>query len=198
MSKSMIQKSFTVVSILTLAVCIAFSLYAYNRQLFTSQAALQAYITGFGITGALVFMLFQAVQVVLPILPGGLGCLGGVLLFGPWKGLAYNYIGICVGSIAAFFIAKNFGKPIMYSLFNAKTITKYEKWTGSDSKFTKLFAAAIFLPVAPDDFLCYLAGTTQMGWKKFAAIILLGKPFSIALYSLGLYTGLQHVAALIH
>jgi uncharacterized membrane protein YdjX (TVP38/TMEM64 family) len=53
-----------------------------------------------------------------------------------------------------------------------KTITKYEKWTGSDSKFTKWFAIAIFLPVAPDDFLCYLAGTTRMGWKKFTTIIL--------------------------
>lgn len=198
MSKSMIQKSFTAVSVLTLIACIAFSLYAYNRQLFTSQAALQAYITGFGIAGALIFILFQAVQVVLPILPGGLGCLAGVLLFGPWTGLAYNYIGICIGSITAFFIAKNFGKPVLHSLFNEKTITKYEKWTGNDSKFTKWFAIAIFLPVAPDDFLCYLAGTTQMGWRKFTSIILLGKPFAIALYSLGLYTGLQHVAALIH
>ena len=159
---------------------------------------MQAYITGFGIAGALIFILFQAVQVVLPILPGGLGCLAGVLLFGPWTGLLYNYIGICIGSIAAFFIARNFGKPILYSLFNEKTITKYEKWIGSDSKFTKWFAIAIFLPVAPDDFLCYLAGTTRMDWKKFTTIILLGKPFAIALYSLGLYTGLQHVAALIH
>ena len=198
MSKSMIQKSFTAISILGLIACIVFSLYAYNRQLFTSQSALQAYITGFGIAGALIFILFQAVQVVLPILPGGLGCLAGVLLFGPWTGLAYNYIGICIGSIGAFFIARNFGKPILYSLFNEKTITKYEKWTGSDSKFTKWFAIAIFLPVAPDDFLCYLAGTTRMGWKKFTTIILLGKSFAIALYSLGLYTGLQHVAALIH
>lgn len=198
MSKSMIQKSFTTVSVLGLIACIVFSLYAYNRQLFTSQAALQAYITGFGIAGTLIFILFQAVQVVLPILPGGLGCLAGVLLFGSWTGLAYNYIGICIGSIVAFFIARNFGKPILYSFFNEKTITKYEKWTGSDSKFTKWFAIAIFLPVAPDDFLCYLAGTTRMGWKKFTTIILLGKPFAIALYSLGLYTGLQHAAALIH
>lgn len=192
------HKSFAVVSVLSLAVCIAFSLYAYNRQLFTSQAALQSYITGFGIAGALIFILFQAVQVVLPILPGGLGCLAGVLLFGPWKGFVYNYIGICIGSIAAFFIARNFGKPVLYALFNEKTITKYEKWTGSDSKFTKWFAIAIFLPVAPDDFLCYLAGTTQMGWKKFASIILLGKPFSISLYSLILYTGFRHIVSLIH
>lgn len=198
MSKSLTRRALGVCSLLSLLVCIVVSVYAYHLHLFTSQQALQAYIAGFGIAGVLIFILFQVVQVVIPILPGGLGCLGGVLLFGPWAGLFYNYIGICVGSVAAFFIARNCGKPILYSLFNEKTIAKYEKWTGSNSKFTKWFAIAIFLPVAPDDFLCYLAGTTQMDWKKFTSVILLGKPFAIALYSLSLNLVLQQIVSLVH
>lgn len=59
-----------------------------------------------------------------------------------------------------------------------------------------LFAAAIFFPVAPDDFLCYLAGTTPMRLGRFTSIILLGKPASIALYSLGLNVVFQQAAAL--
>lgn len=198
MPKNLARKTISVCSALSLVVCIVFSVYAYNQHLFTSQKALQAYITGFGIMGALVFIAFQAIQVVIPILPGGLGCLGGVLLFGPWTGFFYNYIGICAGSIVAFFIARNFGKPVLYSIFNEKTITKYEAWTGNESKFAKWFAIAIFLPVAPDDFLCYLAGTTQMSWKRFTAIILLGKPAAIALYSLGLNMVLQQIVSLVH
>lgn len=46
-------------------------------------------------------------------------------------------------------------------------IEKYDGWTQKDGKFLKLFALAIFFPVAPDDFLCYLAGTTKMTWKQF-------------------------------
>ncbi|MCI1959135.1 MAG: VTT domain-containing protein [Clostridia bacterium] len=198
MSGNITSKVFTAFSFLSLAACIIFSLYAYHKQLFTSQTELQTYIMGFGVASALIFIVFQVVQVVLPILPGGLSCLGGVLLFGPWVGLLYNYVGICIGSIAAFFIARNCGKPILYSLFNEKTIKKYEKWTGEGSKFNKWFAIAIFIPIAPDDFLCYLAGTTQMNWKKFIAIILLGKPFAIASYSLFLYTGLKHIITFIH
>jgi uncharacterized membrane protein YdjX (TVP38/TMEM64 family) len=198
MPKSLARNTIRICSVLSLVVCIAFSVYAYNRHLFTSQAALEAYIAGFGAIGALIFIAFQAVQVVIPILPGGLGCLGGVLLFGPWTGFLYNYIGICAGSIAAFFIARSCGKPILYSLFNEKTIAKYETWTGNKSKFAKWFAIAIFLPVAPDDFLCYLAGTTQMSWKEFTAIILLGKPAAIALYSLGLNMILQQIVSLVH
>lgn len=198
MTTSLTRKLLNYISLITLAACIVFSIYAYNRHLFTSQEALQAYIVGFGVAGAAVFILFQAVQVVFPVLPGGLGCLAGVLLFGPWMGLLYNYIGICIGSMAAFFIARCFGQTVLRSLFNDKTIRKYEKWTGSGSRFTWWFAIAIFLPVAPDDFLCYLAGTTRMDWKTFAAVILLGKPFAIALYSLGLYLGLQRLLPLVH
>ena len=32
--------------------------------------------------GGLLFVAFQMVQVVVPVLPGGLGCLVGVVLFG--------------------------------------------------------------------------------------------------------------------
>ena len=75
---------------------------------------------------------------------------------------------------------------MLHLLFSEKTIEKYRHWTEERDRFAKLFALAIFFPVAPDDFLCYLAGTTEMSWRKYTAIILLGKPFAIALYSLGL------------
>ena len=52
--------------------------------------------------------------------------------------------------------------------------------------FDRFFAAAIFFPAAPDDLLCFLAGVTRMRFRKFLLIILLGKPLSIALYSMGL------------
>ncbi len=180
---------------LGMALCILFVSFGIHQRIFTSQEALQAFVEGAGPFGAAAFILFQAVQVVLPILPGGLGCLAGVLLFGPWWGFVYNYTGICLGSVAAFLLAKRYGRPILGLLFRQETIRKYEVWTGRH--FTRLFAAAIFFPVAPDDFLCWLAGTTPMSLRTFSAIILLGKPAAIALYSLGLTAVFQWVAGTI-
>ena len=80
---------------------------------------------------------------------------------------------------------------LLYKMFPGKMIEKYLTWTELKGRFLKLFTLAIFLPVAPDDFLCYLAGTTNMTWKQFVTVIFLGKPFSIALYSLGLTTLFQ-------
>lgn len=174
------------VSLAGFAICVLVALWGWKTGVLTSQERLQALVSSFGMAGALLFTVFQAVQVVVPILPGGLGCLAGVLLFGPVWGFAYNYVGICVGSLLAFGVARNCGKPLLPLLFSEKTIEKYSRWTGEKDRFARLFTLAIFLPVAPDDFLCYLAGTTEMTWRRYTAIIFLGKPFAIALYSLGL------------
>lgn len=197
MSKSVEKTALRAASLCGLVICVITAVWAWRAGLLTSQERLQALVAGCGAAGALVFVAFQAVQVVVPILPGGLGCLAGVLLFGAVNGFLYNYIGICVGSLMAFAIARNCGKPLLGLLFSEKTIAKYSAWTEDNGRFARLFAWAIFLPVAPDDFLCYLAGTTEMSWRRFTAIILLGKPFAIAMYSLGLTVVWQHVTAML-
>ena len=158
---------------------------------------MQQFVNRFGMIGALIFVLIQIVQVVFPIIPGGISCLAGVLLFGAVPGFFYNYIGISVGSCIAFGIARSLGRPVLYKMFPGKMIEKYLTWTELKGRFLKLFALAIFLPVAPDVFLCYLAGISKMTVRKFAIIILLGKPLAILLYSMGVYQLLQRAWALL-
>ena len=174
------------VSIVGFIICVAVAAWGWQTGVLTSQERLQAMVESFGLAGGVLFTVFQAVQVVIPILPGGLGCLVGVLLFGPIWGFAYNYAGICIGSLMAFAVARSCGRPLLSLLFSEKTIEKYDHWTTERNRFARLFALAIFMPVAPDDFLCYLAGTTDMSWRRYTAIILLGMPFAIELFSLGL------------
>lgn len=186
MSRPVERTVLRAMSLIGFSLCVLVAVWGWRTGVLTSQERLQALVSSFGVAGALLFTVFQAVQVVVPILPGGLGCLAGVLLFGPVRGFAYNYVGICAGSLLAFGVARNCGKPLLSLLFSEKTIEKYSRWSEERDRFARLFALAIFLPVAPDDFLCYLAGTTDMTWRRYTAIILLGKPFAIALYSLGL------------
>ena len=197
MTQPMEKTMLRVVSLAGFVLCLLAALWGWQTGVLTSQERLHALVAGCGAAGALLFVVFQAVQVVVPVLPGGLGCLAGVLLFGPVEGFLYNYIGICLGSLLAFAVARNCGKPLLSLLFSQRTIDRYSRWTEEKGRFSRLFAWAIFFPVAPDDFLCYLAGTTEMTWRRFTAIILLGKPFAIALYSLGLTMVWEHVVSLL-
>lgn len=184
-------------TVLSLLGCMVFIAYGVHTKIFYSESALQGFFFRFGGWAPLLFIVFQAVQVIIPVIPGGLGCLGGVLIFGPVMGFVYNYVGICIGSIAAFLLAKRYGTPIVQSLFPPKLYRKYMSWTEKNKNFDKLFTIAIFMPVAPDDFLCYLAGTTKMTLQKFTAVIIFGKPMAIALYSFGLSVLSHNVMALL-
>ena len=179
MSRGVEKTALQAASLFGLILCVLTGIWAWQAGLLTSQERLQAFVASCGAAGGLLFVAFQMVQVVVPVLPGGLGCLVGVVLFGPVMGFVYNYVGICIGSLLA--------------LFSEKLIAKYSDWTERNDRFARLFALAIFFPVAPDDFLCYLAGTTSMTWRRFTTIILLGKPLSIALYSLGLTVLFQQI-----
>ena len=200
-SASADNKTVTIISriltILLLAGCTVLGIVGYRKGIFSSVDALQSWINSFGIWAPLIFIVLQAVQVIIPIIPGGVTLLGGVLLFGPWWGFWYNYIGICIGSFAVFAISRIYGKPLMYKLFKPESIEKYEHWTSNHGRFAKLFAIAIFLPGAPDGLICYLAGTTEMTWKVYSLIILLAKPLSIALYSLLYILGINSLSELI-
>lgn len=168
----------------------AFVVYGFRTGLFQDKKAMEAFVQQGGIWGPVLFVLIQIVQVVIPIIPGGISCAAGVILFGAWQGFFYNYIGIVIGSLINFYLARRYGQCFVKFFVKEETYDKYTKWLDKGKKFDKFFALAIFFPVAPDDFLCMLAGLTKMSWKKFSAIILLGKPASIALYSMALvYAG---------
>ena len=109
------QNLFKIISTIGLLCSVILCVYGWRSGVFTSQEKLQELIDGFGIAGPFVFILFQIVQVIIPILPGGVSCLAGVVLFGAWKGLLYNYIGICIDSVFAFLIARYYGRPILYN-----------------------------------------------------------------------------------
>lgn len=169
------------------------TLLGFQMGIFRSVESFQAFIGKGGPWGILIFIAFQAVQVVVPVLPGSIGCVVGVLAFGPIAGFIYNYAGICLGSLGAFLLAKQYGRPFVEKITKPEQLKKYEAWLEKGNRFEKMFAIAIFFPVAPDDFLCFLAGLTSMTVKKFFAIILLGKPAALAAYSFALTMGFEQI-----
>jgi uncharacterized membrane protein YdjX (TVP38/TMEM64 family) len=173
-------------TVIFLAVLVFLTIRWWQMGLFTSLDTLQQYIESAGVYGSGIFILVQLSQIIIPFIPGGVTCLAGVLLFGPWKGFWLNYISILIGGILAFLLGRIYGKPILYKLFDKAAVDKYETWAKTKNRFAKLFSVCILLPGFPDDMLCWLAGTTDMPLWVFTLILVIGKPPSLAIYSLGL------------
>lgn len=181
-----IEKRKKIINLLTVAGILLFlviAFWAYKNGYFKDKTKLSNLLLRLGPAGPIIFILLQIVQVVIPIIPGGISNLIGVLVFGPLMGFIYNYIGIVIGSIINFFLARFYGQSFVRAFVKEKTYNKYIGWLNQGKKFDIFFTLAIFSPIAPDDFLCMLAGLTNMSFRKFLIIILVGKPPTLFIYT---------------
>lgn len=157
---------------------------AYLQGHFNSPESLRAYISAFGVFAPLILTVIQAIQVILPVLPGFLGCIVGAGMFGAAGAFWCNYIGISAGSIIAFFLARRFGTGLVRKMVPMEKYQSCVEWVNRKKSYTAVLSLAILLPLAPDDFLCYFSGLTGMSAKRFVWIIVLAKPWCILGYSI--------------
>ncbi len=166
-----------------LALSAAFVLQAWRGGHLKSVDSLRAYLDTLGCWGPIVLTVIQALQVLLPVLPSMLGCIAGAMMFGPLVGFLINYIGICAGSILAFWLAKRFGIKLVRKMVSVEKYERFTNWIMQKKSYSIVLFLAILLPFAPDDYLCYLSGLTPMPTMRFVWIILLAKPWVILVYS---------------
>ncbi len=178
------DKRIQAISIIVILLLCLLLLKLFLGQQFSSVEDFQTYIQGFGAAGPVVLTVFQAFQVVVPVVPGNFGCAAGAMAFGTLGGFLCNYIGISAGSIIAYFLAKKYGIKIVRMMFSDKTYHKWSKKVEASRSYDRFLFVATLLPLFPDDFLCYFSGVMKMDTKKFIWIIILGKPWCILAYSI--------------
>lgn len=177
-----IKVLFRVVTVVVTIVIILFIIYGIKLGIFQDKMVLVNYMKKFGILAPLFFIFLQIFQVVFPVIPGGASCLAGVLAFGSVLGFIYNYVGLIIGSIIVFYLSRKYGQKLVYKLFDKDNVDKYLGYIKTN-KFNKIFFLGIFLPGFPDDLLCYVAGLSNMKFRTFFWIIVLGKPLALLMYS---------------
>lgn len=182
--ESLIKGATTVLFVFLLLLSLIFVGKAWSSGHFQSKDALRAYLETFGGLGPLVLMMIQALQVVLPVLPGFFGCIVGAAMFGAAGGFWINYIGISAGSLIAYWLARRFGVSLVQKMIPLEKYDGLVEWVNQRKSYTVVLFLAILLPLAPDDFLCYFSGLTYMPARKFTWIIILAKPWCILFYSI--------------
>ena len=134
------------------------------------------------VLGSIIFLLLQIIQVVIPIIPGGVTTVVGFMAFGPILGFILNYVGIVIGSIILFLLTRRYGKPFILLFMEEKLFARYERKLTS-STYEKVFALNMASPISPADILVMVTGLSKMTFRRFLYIILLCKPISIVAYS---------------
>lgn len=124
-------------------------------------------------TSPLSFIALQVVQVVVPFIPGDVtGVLGGYL-FGTTWGFIYSSIGMTLGSILAFKLARRFGRPLVSRFLKPELLRKFRFLRTREGL---LIAGICFvIPGFPKDSLCYVLGLGTMETEVFLLVSALGR-----------------------
>ncbi|MDD7593804.1 MAG: TVP38/TMEM64 family protein [Peptoniphilaceae bacterium] len=180
-----VRKVFSVVSILGIVTSIVLAVLAYRNGLFSDPRIMQRFLERAGIWGPLLFVVLQIVQCIIPIIPGGITSLVGALIFGPWLGFVLNYIGIYIGEVIIFLMARLLGPNFMRAVVKEETFQKYSSWmTENDAKIKKFFVMTMVLPGMPDDVICMLVGLTKMDVRFYLFHLAWTKVPSLLAYTL--------------
>lgn len=165
--------------------------WGFQNQVFTSEVALRNLLDSFGFFAPIVFIGIQIIQTVVPIIPGALTIPMGVVIFGMGNGFWLNFIGILIGSVINFLLAKKYGRPLVELLVDRKHYEKYISWLDNEKRFERLFIFGMFFPISPDDILCYIAGLSNLSFSRYLVILTLGKPIPLMIYSVGMLNLLE-------
>jgi uncharacterized membrane protein YdjX (TVP38/TMEM64 family) len=132
------------------------------------------WINSFGSLGILVFIGIQVFQVVVFVIPGEVVQVAGGYLYGTILGTLYSVIGITIGSLICFLIARILGYDFVKKIVSEEKLKKFDYIINNPKGETVLFLL-FFLPGMPKDALSYIAGITPVKFFNFFIITLFAR-----------------------
>ena len=147
--------------------------YRELARFYSSRKEVKLFLTRFGPYAPFVFIILQALQVVMAPIPGeATGFLGG-LLFGTGLGFLYSTIGLTLGSALAFGLGRWLGLPLVRRLISQEVYHKFDFLARTGGELVTLIL--FLIPGFPKDFLCFLLGVSPLPFGTFLVITTFGR-----------------------
>lgn len=147
--------------------------YEHLIDLFTDRKQLRAFVLSYGHRAPLIFVLLQITQVVLSFIPGeATGFLGG-FLFGGFQGFVYSSIGLTIGSLLAFGLARWLGLRFVRRIVRSDLYRKFS-FLREPRGIVAVFILFL-IPGFPKDTLSYVLGVSPIPLWAFFLVMSLGR-----------------------
>jgi uncharacterized membrane protein YdjX (TVP38/TMEM64 family) len=137
------------------------------------QAQVRAWVEGLSAWGPLAIVGLEIAQVLLAPIPGqAIDAVSGYL-FGIWLGSLYAAVGIGLGSLINFGLARRFGRPLVAKMVKPDALARLDDL--ADRGGALFFFLIWLFPFVPDDLACLACGLTRMSWRQFLILMTLGR-----------------------
>jgi len=149
------------------------------------QESVSAYLQGYGVWGPAILFLLMVAQVFVAVIPGHALMVTAGYVYGT-TGLFVVIASTILGSQIAFFIARQYGRSLIYKLASSQII---ERWDGMARNQGIMFYFFTFvLPIFPSDLMCYIAGLGKIAPRHFLLANVLGRTVvAVSITIIGMY-----------
>jgi uncharacterized membrane protein YdjX (TVP38/TMEM64 family) len=146
--------------------------------------SLRAILEAYGGAQYAAFVALQVGQVLFAPIPGQLAGLLGGYMFGFVRGLGLTMLGLTIGSLIAFSLARLLGIGVVRRVVPAAILARFERLVDASSIWD--FFLIFLLPLFPDDAICFIAGLTRLPiWQLVLASVFGRLPWMAALTQVG-------------
>ena len=132
------------------------------------------YLSSYGPVSALIFILVQAIQIIIALIPGEIVQIAGGYAFGTALGTLYSILGALLGTAIVFFGIRLLGYSLVRSFISPKKLEKFE-FLINDPKSEIAMFVLFLIPGIPKDTLVYISGLTPIKPVPFLLISMIAR-----------------------
>lgn len=146
---------------------------------------LRTFLEQYPVVAPVVFILVRTIPIVVAPIPGLLLDLLGVAIFGWQYGFVLGVVGVNLGAVLAFLIARYFREPAVRRLASLRLV---HEWEGNYSEKQKIWRLVLLRIMTSSyfDYVSYAAGLTKMRLSSYISSTFVGTlPFMFLIYYFG-------------
>jgi len=165
-----------IIIVLAITYYLGSHLFTYFKDVQNSRETIQS----FGVYGPLMMIGLLIIILLLAFISQMPLIIAGGYAFGAIPATAYALIAFFIGGTIAFYLARWFGRPFVKKIITKNAMEKFDNYSGLRLDIT-LFSLFL-VPLFPDA-MCYVAGLTNIKYKTFVLISVLGRLPAVLLFA---------------
>lgn len=177
------KKTKVVISILKLilliGIVVAIPVYIWLFQQnfmsqFTSFQDIVKFLKNYETESVYIYIGIQIIQIVISVIPGQAFQFAAGYLYGAFPALIYSWIGASIGTLLSFYLAKLLGRDALHLFFGEERMNYFIERLNSKKSYIIVFLIYL-IPGLPKDMVSYAAGLSEIKFKAFIILSLIGR-----------------------
>ena len=119
----------------------------------------------------------QLASIIIAPIPSNLTTAAGGLLFGTGAAFLLSTTATILGSIIVFQLSRVLGGPFVERFISDRNLNRYREVLRR--KCDTFLLLAFLFPFFPDDLICIMAGLTQISFRRFLFLVIIGRPWGL-------------------